>query len=481
MDKVIMESNLNTNEYAKWLQDLKAKIRSVQVKAALSANSILIDFYFDLGRSISEKDAVWGSKLVPKLSKDLKNTFPDMQGFSVTNLKYCRLFYECIKNQSMGNPDDVSIGPQAGDQLKRQSIDQPYMLIRQLPWGHVKILTSKVKCVKESLFYIQQTIENGWSREVLALQIKSKLYSRQGKSTSNFSQTLPKPQSDLAQQTIKDPYTFDFLTMTQPYNERDIERQLVEHITKPGSAEPQLRTHPELQNSKEWYSRGYLPHYDRIGLLQSITFRLADSLPQEKLRQLEAEREVLRKNAELGLRVPENAELGLRVPENAELGLRGPSVSVDVEQRKKIETWLDAGMGCCALNHPQMANVMQETLLKFDGEKYRLLAWCIMPNHVHVLIDPQVEIKKIVQSWKSYTGRWALAYNAELGLRVPGKAFWMADYWDRFIRNEKHLLSVVEYIHQNPVKAKLRLTPEEWPWSSARFMELEIVKQYMEA
>jgi predicted nuclease of restriction endonuclease-like (RecB) superfamily len=102
----------------------------------------------------------------------------------------------------------------------------------QLPWSHIKVILDKISSSAEALFYIHQTVENGWSRDVLALQIESNLYARQGKALTNFKQTLPPPQSDLAQQTIKDPYTFDFLTMTQPYNERDIENQLVEHITK---------------------------------------------------------------------------------------------------------------------------------------------------------------------------------------------------------------------------------------------------------
>ena len=105
--------------------------------------------------------------------------------------------------------------------------------------------------------------------------------------------------------------------------------------------------------------------------------------------------------------------------------------------------------------------------MRFDGERYQLIAWCIMPNHVHVLIQPTIELGKVVQSWKSYTGRWALEHNAELGLGVPGKAFWMREYWDRFIRDERHYESVVEYIHNNPVKAGLCRSPAEWKWSSA--------------
>ena len=187
-----------------------------------------------------------------------------------------------------------------------------------------------------------------------------------------------------------------------------------------------------------WRSRGYLPHRDEICLLQSITTRLADSLPQEKLRQLETTLQTL------------------------------PAEARDLARRKQIETWLDAGMGCCALRHASLAAIVETAFLHFDGERYRLLAWCVMPNHVHVLIRPHAPLAEIVRSWKSYTGRWALAHNAELGLGVPGKTLWMREYWDRFIRDEVHLRAVGAYIHDNPVKAGLCPTAAEWPWSSAR-------------
>ncbi len=261
----------------------------------------------------------------------------------------------------------------------------------------------------------------------------------------------------------------------------------------PGSAEPQLRIHKDaghtqpLINKQEWHSRGYLPHRDRIGLLQSITFRLADCLPQEKLRELKREREQrLAREAERGDAQRRGGVEGVEgvEGEGAELGLRAPGV----EERKKIEDWLDAGMGCCALRHPQVAQVMEDTLLKFDGEKYKLMAWCIMPNHVHVLIEPLIELKRIVQSWKSYTGRWALARNAELGLNIPSgqhagqdaeqglraPRFWMPDYWDRFIRNEAHLQAAIAYIHDNPVKAGLCAAPASWRWSSCGRTDAEL-------
>ena len=215
-----------------------------------------------------------------------------------------------------------------------------------------------------------------------------------------------------------------------------------------GNAEPQLgptaeEAKPVLGAPRDapvgWYSRGYLPHFDSFGVMQSITFRLADSLPQEKLRRLEQ-------------------ELAAR-----------PETERDSARRRAIDAWLDAGIGCCALRHPDLAALMQETLLKFDGNRYRLTAWCVMPNHVHVLIEPSAPLSKIVQSWKSFTGRWAMAHNAELELGIPGKGLWMRDYWDRYIRDQEHLNAVVAYIHNNPVAARLCRSPEQWPWSSAGF------------
>jgi putative transposase len=234
----------------------------------------------------------------------------------------------------------------------------------------------------------------------------------------------------------------------------DAEPELTGPKPAPGNPEPQLgRTGTEaelglggsggneLAGWRGWHSRGYLPHFDSPDVLQSVTFRLADSLPHTALRQLKAQRKHI------------------------------PPHHKDLEWRRRIEDWSDSGMGCCALGHPQVAAVMQETLALFDWDRYRLVAWCIMPNHVHVLIKPYVSLSKIVQSWKSYTGRWALQRNAELGLGVPGAAFWMRDYWDRYIRSERHFHLVVAYIHNNPVKAGLCSAPREWLWSSARRYE----------
>ena len=228
----------------------------------------------------------------------------------------------------------------------------------------------------------------------------------------------------------------------------------------PGTAEPQLRINapkkdplarenaehqaelglrgPGEEPSVRWYSRGYLPHYDDVQKFQSITFRLADSLPAQTLAELEAELE------------------------------RHPPSKRDAQRRKRLDQWLNNGAGCCALRHPQVAKVMQETLLKLDGTRYRLVAWCIMPNHVHTLILPGTNLARIVQSWKSFTGRWALARNLELQLGIHGDRFWMPDYWDRYIRDQDHFSKVVDYIHQNPVAAALCQKAEDWLWSSAR-------------
>jgi putative transposase len=202
---------------------------------------------------------------------------------------------------------------------------------------------------------------------------------------------------------------------------------------------PLLGALPGAQDKpRGWYCRGYLPHLDAPHTLQFITFRLADSLPQEKLKQLDV-------------------SLG-------ELG----DTARDVARRKKIEAWLDAGMGCCALAHPEVARYVQNAFLHFHDERYRLHAWCIMPNHVHALIEPLISLARIVQGWKSFTARWILQRNDELALGIPAtNQLWMRDYWDRYIRDSAHYENAVQYIHENPVKAGLCQGSEDWLWSSA--------------
>lgn len=205
-----MNKLINSISYADWLKGVKERIRLARIKVALAANSELLSFYWDLGKMIADKqtETKWGDKIIEQVSKDLKREFPDMQGLSTSNLKYCKRFYLFYHS---------SIGQQPVDQL---------------PWGHNILIFTKSKDISEAGFYIQQTIENNWSRDVLSLQIKTNLFARQGHAVSNFKNTLPLPMSDLAEQTLKDPYIFDFMALVQPYKEKDIENQLVNHVTK---------------------------------------------------------------------------------------------------------------------------------------------------------------------------------------------------------------------------------------------------------
>lgn len=177
---------------------------------------------------------------------------------------------------------------------------------------------------------------------------------------------------------------------------------------------------------EEWH-KGMLPHRNRNDLIQFVTFRLADSLPQEVLKEIEE-------------------EIGHLSGEKK-----------DIEKRKKYEYWLDQGYGCCALANKEMAQVVQDALFHHNGEKYDLLAWSIMPNHVHVLFRAKSDITRILQSWKSYSGKWAMANNQKynLGIEEGAKKFWMPEYWDRFIRDEAHFNQAVSYILSNPEKANL--------------------------
>lgn len=224
---------INT-EYKLWLVELKSKIRSSQIKAAIAVNSELIAFYWELGKSISEKESVWGSKLIEKVAQDLKEEFPEMKGLSRRNLFNCKQFYKFYASDLVQQA--VALMEQlASPELQsssNQSLNKMQQLLIQVPWGHNILIFTKSKDTNEAVFYIQQTIENNWSRDILDLQIKSNLYERQGKSITNFKNTLPEPFSDLAIQTLKDPYVFDFIALDTKYRERDIENQLVQHITK---------------------------------------------------------------------------------------------------------------------------------------------------------------------------------------------------------------------------------------------------------
>jgi predicted nuclease of restriction endonuclease-like (RecB) superfamily len=237
-----------TSEYRDWLKDLKLRVRQAQMKAAVRVNSELLLFYWELGADIVErqKTAKWGSGFLKQLSQDLMAEFPDMKGFSLNNIHYIRrwyLFYsESLVNCGAGcatiaqqavaqltkSPDMQKV-EQPAPQLKGQ---QPVAKLIQIPWGHNRSIISKCADMEEALYYVNKTLEHNWSRSVLVHQIESGLFQREGKAITNFADTLPAPQSDLAQQLIKDPYTFDFLTLSEDYNERELETALTDHITK---------------------------------------------------------------------------------------------------------------------------------------------------------------------------------------------------------------------------------------------------------
>lgn len=217
-------------DYQDWLKAIKQRIHATRMKVALAANGELISLYYDIGAQIVDREthAQWGSGFIDAFSHDLRQAFPEVGGFSSKNLRYCRAFFRFYC--------DPAIWQQAVAKLRETpwvgTESQFSALLMEIPWGHNIQIFTKCSSVAEAGFYINQTLEHGWSRDALALQLKSDLYARAGKAVSNFSRTLPSPQSDLAQQTLKDPYTFDFMAMTAPYNERDVERQLTQHITQ---------------------------------------------------------------------------------------------------------------------------------------------------------------------------------------------------------------------------------------------------------
>jgi predicted nuclease of restriction endonuclease-like (RecB) superfamily len=243
-----MSELLKNNDYKNWFVDLKQKIQQSQIKAALAVNSQLILLYWDLGKQIVEKqeNSKWGSGFIDQLSKDLKLEFPDMGGFSSSNIYAIIKFYKFYNQKNLISEQVVlklknEIVHQVDGKLENEIVRQVdgetiqvilLKLCTQIPWLHNIVIIEKTKEIEKILFYIQQTIKNNWSRAVLLHQIESNLYNRQGKAVNNFALTLPKPQSDLANEIMKDPYSFHFLQMTEKYNENDLEKALTHNITQ---------------------------------------------------------------------------------------------------------------------------------------------------------------------------------------------------------------------------------------------------------
>lgn len=208
--------SLQTDEtYKQWLVSLKQQFQQTQIKASVQVNQALLEYYWQLGEQIVERQqkSEWGSHFLKQLSQDLMTEFPEIKGFSQRNLELVRQWYVYWCDESV---------------IAKQVVSQ----LTSIPWGHNLQLIRKCKNPQEAQYYVQQTLAHGWSRSVLVHQIESGLYQREGRALTNFEATLPAIQSDLAQQTLKDPYIFDFLALSKDYNERELEQGLIEHITQ---------------------------------------------------------------------------------------------------------------------------------------------------------------------------------------------------------------------------------------------------------
>lgn len=198
-------------DYSDWLAELKDRIHTAQQRATLAVNRELVLLYWQIGRDILERQSRegWGAKVIERLAQDLRNAFPDMKGFSPRNLKYMRTFAEAWPDESFVQG-----------------------VLAQLPWYHQLALLDKLKTFDERCWYAAKAIEHNWSRNILVMQIESRLLERNGQAITNFPASLPRPQPDLARESLKDPYRFDFLGLTDEAQEREIEHALVRHVTE---------------------------------------------------------------------------------------------------------------------------------------------------------------------------------------------------------------------------------------------------------
>jgi len=210
MKKELINKKSSQKSYIAFLEHLKSDIQKTQLQAALAVTKELIMLYWRIGKMLSKEITreKWGAKTVERLANDLQSSFPDISGFSARNLKYMRKFADCYQESNWA------------------------AAAAQIPWGHNMVILDKIEDQDQRLWYVQQTIKNGWSRSMLQLWIESNLYKRQGKAITNFKQTLPAPQSDLAEQTLKDPYNFSFFAMDKKYREKELEQGLIDHIQK---------------------------------------------------------------------------------------------------------------------------------------------------------------------------------------------------------------------------------------------------------
>lgn len=197
--------------YKSLIDDIKNRIRQGQVKAAFSVNMEMILMYYDIGNIIIQRQLAdgWGKAVIPKIANDLKNDLSELKGFSERNLGYM-----------------VQLAREYPDRLILQQA------VAKLPWGHNIVLMQRVKDMNQRLWYTEQTLQNGWGRDTLVQMIKTNTWERQGNAATNFESTLPLPQSELAKETLKNPYSFDFLTLAETFSERELETELVKHLEK---------------------------------------------------------------------------------------------------------------------------------------------------------------------------------------------------------------------------------------------------------
>ncbi len=217
-----MQKNIDTTNgnFVGLLGDIKARIETSQSRAVFAVNTELLRLYWDIGRLIHERRQRdgRGAAVIPRLARELHNELPELKGFSERNIKRMLTFYREYTGSAL-----TEKVPSVAAQL-------PEAVFWHVPWAHHIILMEKLKNITTRYWYMDQTLAHGWSRNILALQIDSQLHARQGKAVTNFAQSLPSPQSDLVRQTLKDPYIFDFLTLEEPFHERELEASLVRHL-----------------------------------------------------------------------------------------------------------------------------------------------------------------------------------------------------------------------------------------------------------
>jgi len=224
--------------YAALLTDVKARIRHAQTRAVLAVNAELVRLHWDIGRALDAKQAEegWGTGVIPRLALDLKNELPELKGFSERNIDRMIRFFrayptpEPISPQPVAKLESSPVLQQPAAKVPQPVAEMAESLIWSVPWAHHVILLEKVKPFEQRTWYMRETLAHGWSRNILSLQIAGDAHARRGKAVTNFAATLPAPESDLAQQSLKDPYIFDFLTLTEPFQERELETGLVGHL-----------------------------------------------------------------------------------------------------------------------------------------------------------------------------------------------------------------------------------------------------------